>query len=138
MTRRNDWNQQKCMSSSKLELFGFRFGTGGINIHYIRELTDDEVLKYHEFTSIYAIARNRFLLFRILQGNYAEWEKFLLSCKRRESSAIDEMVELDRLMLNLLTSARALIDHFTQYYVQTFRNTPAQNDFNTLIERLNT
>lgn len=107
-----------------------------MQIHKVRELTEEEVNRSDEFMAVAAEARNRFRLFQILHLNYESWHSFTKSLLRPEDLGADETIELDRLMLNFLTSARALIDHFRQYYVRTYRNTVQETALAGLLNKL--
>jgi hypothetical protein len=106
------------------------------NLTEIRDLSEDEVIQYGKSMAVYAAARNRFRLFRIFHLNYKAWEGFVKATRKPGGALGDEMLELDRLMLNFLTAAKALIDHFTQFYIQSHRKTPEENHFSELLDLL--
>jgi hypothetical protein len=110
----------------------------GPSIEEIRSLTADELAANEKYKPIVATARNRFRLFRYFHRSYTDWEKAIQSHLRPGSFGVEEQHELDRLMFNLLTMGRALIDHFRQYYIQTFRHTAKEEDFKTFIALLET
>ena len=114
-------------------LAGFR-NDGAVSIRRLRALTEEEHRLYTDFLSITVKARNRFRMFKLLELNYRAWDTLIKALLRPETLHEDEMLELDRMLLNFLTSARALLDHFTQYYVQTHRGTPQEDKFRDYLE----
>lgn len=46
------------------------------------------------------------------------------------------MVELDRLLLNYLSAAKSLLDHFRQHWIQHYRRTENEADFKNYIAKL--
>jgi len=109
----------------------------GINIHAVRELSESEQAKLAEFTALVASARNRFKLFTILKKNYSEWWEYTRSLlSPGDNLEPDEMLELDRLMLNYLSSAKSLLDHFKQHWTQAHRNTDREAEFMKFIGKL--
>jgi hypothetical protein len=109
----------------------------GINIHGIRELSEEEQNKLAAYTKLAASARNRFKLFTILKRNYSEWWKYTRSLlSPGDDLEPDEMLELDRLMLNFLSSAKSVLDHFKQEWIQAFRKTDKEEDFMKFLKRL--
>ena len=118
-------------------LGGFR-NDGTVSIHRLRALTKDEHRHYKEFLAITVKARNRFRMFKLLELNYRAWNSLIKALLRPETLHDDEMLELDRMLLNFLTTARALLDHFTQYYVQTYQGTSEENKFGDHLELLGT
>jgi len=92
--------------------------------HYdvIRELTPDELSKHTEFTPVCVEARNRLTLFRLLDRNYQDWKAYLrklLSAEFREDGDISD--ELNRLLLNYLTFAYSIQEHFEVSFRQRFK-----------------
>jgi len=109
----------------------------GFHLSGIRELTEDEQEKLAEYTKIAASARNRFKLFMILKKNYSEWWDYTRSLlSPNDNLEPDEMVELDRLMLNFLSSAKSVLDQFKQHWTQAYRGTGKENDFKNYIKKL--
>lgn len=109
----------------------------GTNIHVVRPLTDDEKRKLTEYTKVLAIARSRFKLFAILRGNYKQWADYITSLLKPGGDLTDsEMIELDRLLLNFLSSAKSVLEHFKQHWTQAHRNTPREKEFKTYVEKL--
>lgn len=95
--------------------------------HYnaLRELTPQEVELNEKFIPIFAEARERLSLFRILEKNYLAWKGFinqLLSANFREENDVPE--ELNRLLLNYLTCAYTIQEHFKVSYRQRFKRHP--------------
>ena len=92
------------------------------NIVALRSLTADEQKKNEAYSQIAANARNRFKLFTILKGNYEQWWSYTRSLLvPAENLDDDEMVELDRLLLNFQSAAKSVIDQFRQEWIQQFR-----------------
>ncbi len=97
--------------------------------HYsiVRELTSQEIELNQKFTPVFAEARQRLSLFRILDKNYMAWRSFinqLLSANFKEEDDASE--ELNRLLLNYLTCAYTIQEHFTVSYRQRFKKHPAR------------
>jgi hypothetical protein len=118
-------------------LAGFR-NDGAVSIRRLRALTEEEHRLYTDFLAVAVKARNRFRMFKLLELNYRAWDSLIKALLRPETLHEDEMLELDRMLLNFLTSARALLDHFTQYYVQAHRGTAEENKFRDYLETLTT
>jgi hypothetical protein len=108
------------------------------NIHFVRDLTESEIGQHRKFTPIFAEARNRLKLFRILHRNYSEWRNYidqLLNPQFRDDS--EAMEHLDRLLLNYLTCFYTIREHFKVSFVQRFRNDPAkQEEYENFFDRL--
>jgi len=108
------------------------------HIQIFRDLEVSEVASHLKFTPIVAEARNRFNLFRILVENYTEWRSFLdslLSIKPEQNK--DEMLELDRLLLNYLTCAYTIQEHFKVSFQRRFRkDTAKQKDYAEFLDKL--
>lgn len=108
--------------------------------HYasIRELTPVEIELQNRFAPVYAEARERLSLFRILVKNYSEWKKFinqLLSASFREEQ--DSTSELNRLLLNYLTCCYTIQEHFKVSYRRRFKKQPKMlNKYDAFIEKM--
>lgn len=92
------------------------------HIHFIRDLNEREITSYHQYTPIIAEAGNRFKLFRILGQNHAAWTsciRSLLNCESRNDE--HDWLELDRLLLNYLTAAYTIQEHFQVSFRRRFR-----------------
>ena len=121
-------------------LAGQKIGDG-MAIHYVhRDLSAGRITEMCGLHgAVYAKARNRFRLFKIVHRNYEEWQKFVKPMPREKRSSLGEnemLVESDRLMQNFLNSAKALFDHFAQYYKQTYHTTKHAGKFNQLLQNL--
>jgi hypothetical protein len=106
------------------------------NFTVFRDLTDAELAKHNQYTAVVAETRDRFKLFRILDHNFREWSDYLntlLSTKRVDHD--EEMLHLDRLLLNYLTCAYTIRQHFEVSFQQRFRKDEAKQkefrDFST-------
>jgi hypothetical protein len=105
----------------------------------VREIGDAEDKEFAKHTKDLMVNRQRFSLFVIVKRNYAEWLQYTTGLlKPIDGLSDDELSELDRLMLNFLSSARSLIDHFGQYYKQSHRNTPEDEKYSEYISKLET
>src|SRR6266446_7577346 len=97
------------------------------NFTVFRDLRDAEFAKHNQYTSVVAEARNRLKLFRILDHNFRQWSDYLntlLSTKPGDHD--EEMLHLDRLLLNYLTCAYTVREHFEVSFQQRFRKDEAK------------
>ena len=88
----------------------------------LRDLTAEELDKDNKYTPVCAEARNRLMLFRLLDRNFAAWRSFLddlLAPRFKETDDVPE--ELNRLILNYLTLAYTIREHFEVSFNQRFR-----------------
>ena len=88
----------------------------------IRVLTADEIAEFEKLRPPFTEARDRLALFRMLTRNYREWRNYLdrlLSASFTEDVDISE--ELNRLILNYLTFAYSIQEHFYVSFKQRFR-----------------
>jgi hypothetical protein len=95
----------------------------------IRDLSPDEINENEKYRPIIAEARNRLVLFRILGKNYKEWQDYLkeiLNPKFSKDAEIDD--ELNRLLLNYLTCAYTIREHFENSFQQRFRHDPKKRE----------
>jgi hypothetical protein len=107
------------------------------HIQGIRELSAEEQSKIDSFTKVSVDARNRFKLFTILQKNYDDWTKYIQSLFTQDDGFNeDEMVNLDRLQLNYLSSAKSLLDQFRQHWIQVYRNTDKASEYDEFLKTL--
>ncbi|HTX22455.1 MAG TPA: hypothetical protein VMD27_11460 [Candidatus Aquilonibacter sp.] len=92
------------------------------NFHLVRNLTDAEVTNYEKYTPIVAEARNRFKLFRILGSNFNEWTGYISSLLNSQvRNDENDWLQLDRLLLNYLTCAYTIQEHFKASFQRRFR-----------------
>jgi hypothetical protein len=96
--------------------------------HYdaLRDLTEGEMEQHAKFTPFLTEARNRLALFRMLDRNYADWKAYLnrlLSSTFKEDVDVSE--ELNRLLLNYLTFAYTIQEHFLVSFRQRFKKDTA-------------
>ncbi len=104
---------------------------------FVRTLSSSDVRALRKHTQTAIQNRKRFQLFLIVKRNYAEWLRYTLALlKPINGLSEDEQVELDRLLMNFLSSARALIDHFAQYHKQTFRKTADETKYADYLAKL--
>jgi hypothetical protein len=108
------------------------------SVHIFRDLEANEVADHDRFTPIIAEAQNRFNLFRILGQNYAEWKSYvdsLLNAKTLHDG--EEMLQLDRLLLNYLTCAYTIQEHFKVSFQRRFRKDKAkQKEYSDFVNGL--
>lgn len=105
-------------------------------MHPIRELTDEEVKKLDDYTALAMKYRSRFELFKILNRNYEEWWRYIQSLLRPVNGLSEpELLEIDRLLMNYMTSAKSVIDQCQGYYKQEFRGTPEEDDLKNYIKK---
>lgn len=108
--------------------------------HYdsLRDLTGVEMEQHATFTPFCAEARERLSLFRMLDRNYSEWRAYLdrlLSSTFKEDVDVSE--ELNRLLLNYLTFAYTIQQHFTVSFRQRFKKDQATlKKYSDFIDRL--
>jgi hypothetical protein len=104
----------------------------------LRDLGDDELAKHNQYLSIVTESRNRFRVFRILDYNFRQWSDYLnslLSAKPGDHD--DEMLHLDRLLLNYLTCAYSVQQHFKVSFWERFRNDKAKKkEYREFIDKL--
>jgi hypothetical protein len=93
----------------------------------VRDLTEVEISAHIKYTLIVGEARERFKLFKILQKNHSEWRQYLNSLLNPQPGDHDEeTLELERLLLNYLTCAYTIKEHFEVSFVQRFRKDPVK------------
>ena len=124
--------------NDKVQLVGKKLNGSELKVHQVRRLSEEELSKCDRLSSQFAVARGKFNLFRIIHLNFESWEAFVKpsDAATHNTAYPDKMLEADRLILNLLSSTKALIDHFTQHYVQLYRHTPYEKDFEKLLGKL--
>lgn len=96
-------------------------------------------MKQHERLSPFVVeARERLSLFRILDRNFSEWRRYLdslLAATFKEDVDISE--ELNRLLLNYLTFAYTVQEHFTVSFRQRFKKDQATlKKYDAFVDRL--
>ena len=108
--------------------------------HYecLRALTPEELEKHLGFLPSLTEARDRLALFRMLDRNYDEWRNYLdrlLSATFKEEVDVSE--ELNRLLLNYLTFAYTIQEHFSVSLRQRFKKEPGKlAEYSGFIDRL--
>src|SRR5690242_6603754 len=103
-----------------MQLISYNGPKSAINV--ARDLTEDEVREKEKYTPVIAEAQSRFNLFQILGHNFSEWNSYLdslLDPSRKPTG--DEMLQLDRLLLNYLTCAYTIQEHFKVSFRRRFR-----------------
>jgi hypothetical protein len=125
--KRAEWfrlvrNQRKWFGDC-MQLIGFN--ANGNNFHFVRNLTEEELLSSENYIPIFMEAHNRFKLFRILELNYKEWKDYIHLLRRPGQRNYDvDYLQLDRLMLNYLATAYTLQMHFKVSFVRRFKKLP--------------
>jgi hypothetical protein len=109
----------------------------GNNAVPLRSLSEDDLQSLQRHNKLYFDARNRFRLFEIMKRNYGEWERFIKTLedpKLRVSG--DAMTELDRLMLNFLSSVNALFNHFKVHFCRFAVGDDSKKKFDDYVRNL--
>lgn len=106
-------------NSFSIELAGWNAATK--NLTRIRPLTCEEIAADKRFRPIIAEARERLKLFKILDLNYKDWEQRLEYEMTPGKGIADDHIELDKLMLNFLSTVYAISEHFSKSYRRRFR-----------------
>src|ERR1700678_2160592 len=119
-----------------MQILGFNKARG--LCQFVRDLDANEVANHDKFTAIIAEAGNRFNLFRVLGQNYLEWKSHvdsLLNAKTMNDGG--EMLQLDRLLLNYLTCAYTIQEHFRVSFQRRFRKDAVkQKEYNDFVDGL--
>jgi hypothetical protein len=104
----------------------------------VRDLTEEESAKHDAYAPVLAEARERLKLFQILSHNYREWKNYVDSLlSARVGHRDDEMQHLDRLLLNYLTCAYTIRQHFEVSFQQRFRKDKAkQKQYYDFLDKL--
>jgi len=108
--------------------------------HYdaFRDLTPAELKQHRKLSPFVIEARERLSLFRILDRNYSEWRSYLdrlLSSTFKEDVDVSE--ELNRLLLNYLTFAYTIQEHFLVSFRQRFKkDLTTLKKYDSFIDRL--
>src|SRR5260370_30927678 len=92
------------------------------NFAVLRGLTKAEITEHKKYGPVFAEARERLKLFQILGYNYREWKNYLDSLLSAKPHRDEEMLHLDRLLLNDVTCAYVVEQHFKVSFQQRFRN----------------
>jgi hypothetical protein len=88
----------------------------------VRDLTKAEIDNHVAYAKVFAEARDRLRLFRILDHNFREWRSYLDSLLTTQNIDSDKATEnIDRLLLNYLSCAYAIKKHFEVSLRQRFR-----------------
>jgi len=108
------------------------------HFHRVRDLNEEEIANYEKYTPIIAEAHNRFKLFRILGHNYNEWIAYINSLLNSQSrNEENDWLQLDRLLLNYLTCAYTIQEHFMVSFRRRFRQDPAKlKEYDDFMNRL--
>jgi len=114
------------------------FNKARSNFHFVRDLEANEVAEHERFTPIIAEARNRFNLFQILGHNYSEWKSYVDSLLNAKTMCDgSEILQLDRLLLNYLTCAYTIQEHFQVSFQRRFRKDKVkQREYRDFIDGL--
>lgn len=108
------------------------------HLEIIRDLTPEELDIHDGHKKVVSEARNRLALFRMLETNYREFRAFvdqLLTASRPDQNNDGE--ELDRLLLNYLTFAYSIQQHFEVSFGKRFKKDTAANQrYDDFLNRL--
>ena len=103
-----------------MQLIGFTANKN--NFHFVRNLSEEELSNHKNYTPVFMEAHNRFKLFRILDQNYKEWDSYINLLRGPETRDYDnDFLQLDRLLLNCLTAAYTIQEHFQVSFMRRFR-----------------
>jgi hypothetical protein len=108
--------------------------------HYdaFRQLSTEELDLHKKYTPCILEARDRLALFRMLDQNYGEWKSYLqslLSVSFNQENDVSE--NLNRLLLNYLTFAYTIQEHFNVSFQQRYKKQPIFiNQYKEFINRL--
>ena len=104
----------------------------------IRDLTESELRSETKYRARFVEIVSRFSLFRILEKNYQEWWSYtrkLLMPGTRDFE--QDRLELNRFLMNYLSSAYSIVEHMEKSYTQRFRRDPdKRNQYGDFISRL--
>jgi hypothetical protein len=101
---------------------------GGINAQFnlvqLRDVTEPEIIEHKRHVPVITEARERLKLFQILDYNYREWKQYVGSLLSANPHRNDELLHLDRLLLNYVTCAYTIEQHFAASFRRRYRNNP--------------
>jgi hypothetical protein len=122
-----------------MKLAGYIAEGGAIkNVQDLRDLSAEELKQHALFKPVVAEAKNRLALFRVLDENHREWGDYLQTLLHPgpvEEEAV--VLNLERLLLNYLTSAHHLRQHFEASFQQRFRtDSSEQKKYKMLLDAL--
>lgn len=105
---------------------------------FVRELHAKEVSSHAEYNKTFTEARSRLGLFRMLHRNFLQWRSLiddLLNAKANEPE--DTLEELNRLLLNYLTCAYTIREHFEVSFQHRYRkDNNRQGEFDAFLTSL--
>jgi hypothetical protein len=105
-------------------------------IDSLRPLTQEELDFDSQAAPVYSEAASRLELFQILRKNYHAWESLIRQMLTPGATTPDD-VEINRLMLNFLTCAYSIVEHFECSYRRRFRHYPEKiAEYERLLEDL--
>lgn len=108
-------------------------------IRIVRDLTAKEIAQNDRFMPLTGEAMERLVLFKILAHNYAEWRSHVTSLLSGTPFGADsqEKMNLNRLLLNYLTCAYTIQEHFKVSLKQRFRAEPEKiKEYDSFMDRL--
>ena len=109
-----------------MQLIGFN--ANGNNFHFVRDLTEEELLSHKNYTPVFVEANNRLKLFKVLDLNYKEWKDYISLLRKPGQRNWDaDYLQLDRLMLNYLATAYTLQMHFKVSFDRRFKKVPGKS-----------
>lgn len=102
----------------------------------IRSLTESEAKTVKTFGTIYSLVETRINLLKIVERNFRELSKFTSSHTSDSRTDVDYRLELDRLILNYLSTGYGLHEQFKRHVA---KNSPeSQVLFRKFVEELET
>jgi hypothetical protein len=104
----------------------------------LRDLSKEEEELHERYTPIVPEALDRLTLFRLLDHNYSEWRGYVDSLLSAQPlGEEDAKLNLNRLLLNYLTCAYTIRQHFEGSLNQRFRQEPEKKkQYDDFIQRL--
>jgi hypothetical protein len=108
-------------------------------ITIIRDLSQDEIKKNDRYMPLTGEAMERCVLFKILAQNYAEWRSYVRSLLSGEpfGGETEAKLTLNRLLLNYLTCAYTIQEHFKVALKRRFRSQPDKiKEYDDYLKRL--
>jgi hypothetical protein len=104
----------------------------------LRNLSSNELSLHDRYRPLTGEAMERLTLFKVLAHNYEEWKKYIESLLSAQPLG-DEYAKLNlnRLLLNYLTCAYTIREHFQVVLKQRFRTEPSKlKDHESFLQRL--
>lgn len=109
-----------------------------LSLQVVRDLSPEEAVAHQRYTPLVGAALERLVLFKALSLNYNEWKLYIDSLLSAQPLGDeDARLNVNRLLLNYLTCAYTIREHFQVSLKHRFRNDPAKlKEYDGFIERL--